>query len=134
MDADAAAMACGPIAVDQVRQFGGVLEHPFRSHLWDYCGIPNPSGGVDRFGGFTLELEQGHFGHPMPKPSWFYCVRVDASRIRRFGRSQAFGSLKRMASSERHFTPPAMAEALVEVARTARGRSTQETIFGEVAS
>lgn len=37
-------------AVDQVRQFGGVLEHPKDSKLWAAADLPRP-GHVDAWGG-----------------------------------------------------------------------------------
>lgn len=36
--------ALGPLAVDIVRRAGGVLEHPFQSALWPFCGLPQPGG------------------------------------------------------------------------------------------
>jgi len=50
-----------PWAVERVRQFGGVLEHPAHSRLWAACQLPAP-GERDHFGGFTLELPQLWFG------------------------------------------------------------------------
>ena len=66
---------CGPVAVEQVRRFGGVLEHPAYSKLWDECEMPFP-GDFDRFGGFTLQVEQCDFGHPARKPTWLYLSSV----------------------------------------------------------
>lgn len=38
---------CAPRAVEQVRQFGGVLEHPAGSKLWEHCRLPQPSNRND---------------------------------------------------------------------------------------
>lgn len=63
-------------AVDQVRQFGGVLEHPADSLLWAAgLELPRPGEG-DRFGGFTVEVVQCEWGHVARKRTWVYCVRV----------------------------------------------------------
>lgn len=35
---------CAPRAVEQVRKFGGVLEHPAHSRLWNHCDLPLPWG------------------------------------------------------------------------------------------
>lgn len=43
----------GPLCVDAVRRWGGVLEHPKDSTLWRACGLPRPGAGRDQFGGFT---------------------------------------------------------------------------------
>lgn len=38
-------------AVEQVRAFGGVLEHPAYSRLWDACGMARPGELPDAEGG-----------------------------------------------------------------------------------
>lgn len=48
----------GPIAVTQVRRWGGVLEHPRDSKLWRECGLPMPGWLPDEFGGYTIEVFQ----------------------------------------------------------------------------
>ena len=47
-----------PLAVEQVRAWGGVLEHPKRSALWSACGLPYPGLFSDAWGGWTLEVHQ----------------------------------------------------------------------------
>ena len=61
----------GPFAIDQVRAWGGVVEHPSHSSLWLYCGLPAP-GHVDRFGGWTLPISQSWFGHRAEKATWLH--------------------------------------------------------------
>jgi hypothetical protein len=68
--------SCGPRAVEQVRTFGGVLEHPANSRLWRHCALPLPGAGVDEFGGRTFEVNQCDWGHPTRKRTWLYCVRT----------------------------------------------------------
>ncbi len=63
------------LAVQQVRTYGGVLEHPAGSTLFDVCKLPKPGNPPDAFGGFTIELDQVHFGHRARKPTWLYVVR-----------------------------------------------------------
>ncbi|MGK5038700.1 hypothetical protein [Janthinobacterium sp. LB3P118] len=60
-------------AVSQVRQFGGVLEHPARSTLWPVAGLPRP-GQRDEFGGWTLPIFQSSWGHRAEKPTFLYIV------------------------------------------------------------
>lgn len=60
-------------AVDQVRRFGGVLEHPRRSTLWPVVGLPLP-GSFDSFGGWTLPIHQNWFGHRAEKATFLYIV------------------------------------------------------------
>jgi hypothetical protein len=68
--------ACGLRAVNQVRKWGGVLEHPEGSKLWIACDMPRPDELPDRYGGRTYAVSQVSWGHPCVKPTWLYCVRV----------------------------------------------------------
>lgn len=65
-------------AVEQVRAFGGVLEHPFQSLLFRHRDMPHPGELPDRFGGVTVEVCQCDWGHPARKRTWLYCVGVPA--------------------------------------------------------
>lgn len=60
-------------AVDQVRRWGGVLEHPARSTLWPVAGLPEP-GCIDARGGWTLVTDQYWFGHRARKRTRLYIV------------------------------------------------------------
>jgi hypothetical protein len=73
---------CFAAALTSVRNYGGVLEHPAHSKAWDYFGLskPNPTGGwskADSFGGYTCQVEQGHYGHISRKATWLYAVGTD---------------------------------------------------------
>jgi hypothetical protein len=137
-----------PAAVLQVRRWGGILEHPARSLLWDVMRLPRPipAGGLaglserDSFGGFTLEVELGWWGSTMRKPTWLYMVGVrlsDALRalpspsepapvpaVYRTGSRDAGRTWKRSGydlagPTERKRTPPAMAAWLADLAASA---------------
>lgn len=69
-------------AVDQVRQWGGVLEHPARSTLWPIAGLPEP-GHVDGWGGWTLVVDQNWWGHRAQKRTRLYIVGCAPSEIPR---------------------------------------------------
>lgn len=65
---------CFAAALASVRQWGGVLEHPWGSHAWPHFGLNTPSrfGGwivADFFGGWTCCVEQGRYGHYARKPT-----------------------------------------------------------------
>lgn len=66
----------GPIAVEQVRKWGGVLEHPAWSKLWEHCDLPKPGEAPDEFGGYTVLVNQVDFGHVARKATWLYLVGV----------------------------------------------------------
>ena len=80
-----------PAAVLQVRKWGGVLEHPAESRLWNVMSLPYPEpyrqatlNGPDRdaWGGFTVALDQSAFGHDHShKRTWCYFVGIDPAAV-----------------------------------------------------
>lgn len=71
-----------PIAVEQVRKWGGVLEHPATSTLFDDPTLVLPHPGEMGDGrGWTVEVEQCNWGHPARKRTWLYCVGIDPTLL-----------------------------------------------------
>lgn len=80
---------CGPRAVEQVRTFGGVLEQPAGSKLWEFCRLPKPVEGdwvpkrhdwyVDQLAGWSVEIDQVSWGHPARKRTWLFFVGVTST-------------------------------------------------------
>ena len=72
---------CFAAALDAVRRFGGVLEHPAYSLAWEQFDLPRPTrwGWNSKFGdpGWSTELSQSAYGHPARKATWLYAVNVD---------------------------------------------------------
>lgn len=126
--------ALGIWAVDQVRTWGGVLEHPAESTLFNHCRMPHPGEFPDEFGGWTLEIEQFYWGHRAEKATWLYIVGGSPSGIpaipRRTGKpmhcvrpTRSYPRFPSITKAEREHTPPPLAEWLVELARrTAKRR------------
>ena len=117
-------------AVEQVRKFGGVLEHPAKSTLWDAAGLPEPCSW-DAFGGWTLPIDQNWWGHRAKKAMRLYIVGVGALEIPPLplvlgeashvvglwsGRDRS-RARKSIGTAERERTPPALADWLVELDR-----------------
>jgi len=127
--------ALGPWAVDQIRRWGGVLEHPEGSLLLRECGCALPGGLPDEWGGQTVIVDQWHWGHRARKRSLVYYVgTLELPPMpRRVGRpthvvSSGYGvrgkpghshrsALPEITKAEREATPPAFAEWLVAAAR-----------------
>lgn len=108
------------IAVDQVRRFGGVLEHPAGSKLWQECGLPPPDFMFpDRFGGRTYEVAQGDYGHKAPKLTWLYAVRLGPCPFKLPSGHDPGGRVERISKFARKATPPQLARELVSWAATA---------------
>jgi hypothetical protein len=84
---------CFASALASVRAFGGVLEHPEASSAWAAFGLAAPPkcGGwvmADFLGGWTCNVEQGHYGHGARKSTWLYAFGV-AMPLLKWGRSAA---------------------------------------------
>lgn len=72
---------CFAAALQAVRRFGGVLEHPAASAAWDAFGLAKPprTGGwinADFDGGWTCCVDQQFYGHRAQKATWLYAVGV----------------------------------------------------------
>ncbi len=123
-------------ALDQVRDFGGVLEHPKDSLLWNFC---EPPGRIDKFGGWLFPINQFDFGHRATKKTFLYIVGCKPKKIPEFplllgeathvcgagGRRRDGSRLKKgnpgwrpeITKAEREHTPPMLCDWLVELAR-----------------
>lgn len=78
---------CFEAALNAVRTWGGVLEHPKDSLAWKRFGLqrPPPTGGwvvADEFGGWTCCVDQGFYGHISNKRTWLYAVGCDLPSLR----------------------------------------------------
>jgi len=129
---------CALRAVEQVRAFGGALEHPAGSKLWEHCKLPMTSVELDRYGGFSLEVEQVAWGHVARKKTWLYLCGIDRGEVvrgirtggtpthwlsggRAHSRKGSGGfappGIKICSAQQRRRTPPLFAAWLVSLAR-----------------
>ena len=130
--------ALGPLGVEQVRRWGGVLEHPAGSALWRHCGIPAPFRRVPMIAPheWSLAVEQVRWGHPCQKLTWLLFVGVNPMTLgpipppRRATHviddhgpgDAARRGLKHLPKRLRHITPPDFALWLARAAEGARPR------------
>ncbi len=66
---------CFSAALEAVRKFGGVLEHPAKTKAWAAHGLAKPAGiGWQRTidGGWVCEVWQSAYGHRANKATWLY--------------------------------------------------------------
>ncbi len=122
-------------AVEQVRRCGGVIEHPMGSTLFKECGLPIHNGLPDEHGGYTLEIDQYHWGHLARKRTWLYIVGTKQlpPMPRKNGRpthvvaSYNHGKRDRsrpwLTQSQNEATPLAFAQWLVDAARMCQGHN-----------
>lgn len=111
---------CFVAALEAVRAYGGVLEHPAGSKAWGAFGLAHPSraGGWKAAGdgGWTCCVDQGHYGHSAPKATWLY-VRAAALPVLRWGASFAPGRVENLSALQREATPPVFRDLLLFIAR-----------------
>lgn len=79
---------CFASALESVRTYGGVLEHPEASYAWSRFGLSAPlwTGGwfqADVYGGMTCCVSQGHYGHEARKMTWLYVFGCPIGKLPR---------------------------------------------------
>ena len=127
---------CFKAALDSVRMFGGVLEHPASSEAWKWYGLlaPPVSGGwinADWLDGWTCCVAQRNYGHRATKRTWLYSVGVvlpsliwgdgpEAEARVSEANGKTRRGVERMGHAERRMTPEPFRDLLLSMARSAR--------------
>jgi len=116
---------CFEHALATVRRTGGVLEHPAYSLAWAHFDLPRPVNreqwtAPDAYGGRSIYVEQGHYGHAARKGTYLYAVVTDYPDLPR-GRAEcsawvSFGDFQGRAEAKA--TPPAFRALLLDLARS----------------
>jgi len=115
---------CFEAALEAVRRFGGVLEHPAYSKAWDTFELPTPS--VDGAWSQTLDgqwacsFDQAAYGLRFNKRTWLYYVGDTAPDVISPARPKTGRGPNNVWSDARSRTPAALAEYLVRLARLSR--------------
>lgn len=132
---------CFAAALDAVRKWGGVLEHPAASHAWRAFNLRRPprAGGWVSAGlgdpGWTCCVDQGHYGHRAQKATWLYAVGVHPLPLLKWGKSASgvrldegfhsaaerrrairTGICQRLSKRERIVTPLPFRDLLISIA------------------
>lgn len=124
---------CFRAALEAVRRWGGVLEHPAETRAFKFHGVPEPRAGhwqltID--GDWVTEVNQAAYGHRARKRTWLL-YRGDAAPpsldwrdargTHQIGRFDV--KLPQLPDAERAATPPAFRDLLLSIARTARAEA-----------
>jgi hypothetical protein len=125
--ADPKEKECAVWAVQQVQRWGGVLEHPEHSTLWQYCHLPSPALPHKSPEGWSLSVPQYWFGHRAEKMTWLYLVGIAPNDLPlilfQLGeaeyvvRNSARTRKKVLGKTERQLTPAPFAVWLVDIAQ-----------------
>lgn len=69
---------CFEFALNAVRTWGGILEHPARSIAWKRFNLPPPKRGrwIEAPQGFVTEVSQCAYGHRARKLTWLYAAKT----------------------------------------------------------
>jgi hypothetical protein len=129
---------CFTSALESVRKWGGVLEHPAASSAWEAFGLNAPPrvGGwvnADWLGGWTCWVDQEWYGHRAQKGTWLYAAGVQLPSLR-WGkgssviketpspenrrRLQRTGVCQRLSKRQRTETPHEFRDLLLSIARS----------------
>ncbi len=76
---------CFKSALEAVRSYGGVLEHPAKTRAWAEHGLEKPRGvGWHRCddGGWVCEVWQSAYGHRANKATWLYAFGFSPPELR----------------------------------------------------
>jgi len=109
-------------AVRMVRENGGVLEHPSGSSLWFDQNLPIGKQ-TDGYGGYTLKVDQSHWGHKAQKSTLLYVCGCSRSYVPQMPLSFdcITGNVeKNLSKSDREKTPYQFCTWLVELASRCR--------------
>lgn len=125
---------CFAAALEAVRKWGGVLEHPAESRAFKHHRIPEPSGDgwqLTLDGDWVTEVNQAAYGHRARKRTWLLYRGeqppppldwrdVKGSHRVGFGfPADTDRPLPRIKQDEAMATPPAFRDLLLEIARGA---------------
>lgn len=130
---------CFISALESVRKWGGVLEHPAYSAAWHTYGLPEPirTGGWLRTfcGGLVAHICQGKYGHAAKKATWLYAYGVNPPSLR-WGdvadgkstalvswcgnKTKAFDKRPRLSSKAASSTPIEFRDILISIARSVK--------------
>lgn len=121
---------CFASALDSVRRWGGVLEHPAFTYAWPAFGLPRPPAmGWQRAidGGWVAQISQGAYGHRARKLTWLYYVGTAAppetlwdvpepTAQVSYCANHGDSPLPRISKREASATPPAFRDLLLRLA------------------
>ena len=121
---------CFASALNSVRKFGGVLEHPAETRAFKLHGIPEPArGGWHRTidGDWVTEVDQASYGHRARKRTWLLyhgnnlppaLLWKKAKGTHQIGLFDQ--KLPQLPKAERSSTPILFRNLLISIARSAR--------------
>lgn len=117
-------------AIGQIRKWGGILEHPAKSQLWNEMNLPLRDN-KDEWGGWTLCIDQYWFGHKARKRSNLYIVGCEPKNIPPYAikYEPVTTTVERLSRQAREATPEPMAKWLIQLAQKIQYNNTVLKFF-----
>lgn len=120
---------CFKAALEAVRKYGGVLEHPANTQAWKAFGLARPAHqGWTRTildPGWTCEIDQAIYGHRANKRTWLYYAGEQPPPMLAWGRAPFTGITVHDdgggGRDTRSKTPPEFRDVLLGLARWSLG-------------
>ncbi len=108
-----------------VKEFGGILEQPAHSRLWQAANLPlpNTTGEDDAW---SIEVDQSNFGHLCNKPTWLFFANCRRRKMTWSGWHLANPrrpTLAALTPGQRSATPTRFRDFLITNALLARPRT-----------
>jgi hypothetical protein len=128
---------CFAAALEAVRKWGGVLEHPALSLAWSAFKLAKPPRAGWRqspCGGWVTQVEQRHYGHRARKATWLYAFGTERPPLK-WGKGPApeawisadrpraelaARGIAQMQKKEARSTPPEFRNLLLDMARSVK--------------
>ena len=124
---------CFASALDSVRRFGGVLEHPAGSLAWRRFDLPEPRRGCwmrGINGDWVTEVCQSAYGHRARKRTWLLARDAELpvldwsdpepSAWVSYGDFDRYPDVERLSKKAASATPHAFRDLLISIAQSAR--------------
>lgn len=104
-------------AIHKIRLWGGILEHPRKSKLWQELQLPLP-GKTDQYGGYSICIRQNWYGHKAQKETLLYIVGIKQKELPPIPITfdTVTNTIENMSKKQREHTPIKLAQWLIETA------------------
>lgn len=112
-----------PWAIEQANIWGGIVEHPKTSAIWE-------GKHADLSRGFIWSIDQHWFGHDAKKPTYLYIVGIKPNELPAYplNFNATTRVIEKMSKKQREHTPEALAIWLIKTANIIESLKTHNNV------